>query len=271
MTFAAHCRHETHQLQQLLHAVGDRLQPGDVHALRAGSRHIQTILEFTSTSKRGCFQRFRNSLRRVGRRAGAVRDFDVLIDRLASLAEQKDQRPLDALQSRLRHKRTSAVKKLLRVLDEERKPFFAGLARLQTTLTPPISRKSSTAWREKAAAQAVAELKILAGWQELDGTALHQFRIRIRNLRDTLQLDASRYRALLRTLTAMKDALGEWHDWQLLMNLTQRQKWTAAAPFAEEVIRREQEARAAAVRAARDFQQAQRGRLRDSQSPVSTG
>src|SRR5205085_10736369 len=74
-----------------------------------------------------------------------------------------------------------------------------------------------------AATTAAAAVKLaveLAAPARLGKTTLHPYRIAVKELRNVLQLATGGARhALVDDLGEVKDAIGEWHDWQELIEI----------------------------------------------------
>jgi CHAD domain-containing protein len=56
----------------------------------------------------------------------------------------------------------------------------------------------------------------IAEWPPLDAVNIHEFRLRIKQLRYILQLDEKADAELLAALGSVQRRIGEWHDWEQL-------------------------------------------------------
>jgi CHAD domain-containing protein len=56
----------------------------------------------------------------------------------------------------------------------------------------------------------------LGDWKPLDAGNLHEFRLKVKQLRYTLQLDAQADSILVETLGDVQRRVGDWHDWHQL-------------------------------------------------------
>jgi CHAD domain-containing protein len=57
----------------------------------------------------------------------------------------------------------------------------------------------------------------------LSRSSLHAYRLKVKELRDVLQLlDRAEDKGFLKELGNVKDAIGEWHDWQVLTSIAAR-------------------------------------------------
>lgn len=116
--------------------------------------------------------------------------------------------------------RASQAKKLKKVAKKD----GPSLRRDLITLSKKIDRLAKSAAKDsfdtttqKAStlAQLASELKSPA---RLSKQNLHPYRLKVKDLRYALQLsDQAKQAELVKRLGAVKDAIGEWHDWEELV------------------------------------------------------
>ena len=59
----------------------------------------------------------------------------------------------------------------------------------------------------------------LGEWTPLDAGNMHEFRLKVKQLRYTLQLDAQADPALVEALGDVQRRIGDWHDWHQLAEI----------------------------------------------------
>jgi CHAD domain-containing protein len=62
----------------------------------------------------------------------------------------------------------------------------------------------------------------LANWPELGEENIHEFRIRVKQLRYMLQLSDAVDAKTIEDLSEVKDQVGDWHDWQELARIARQ-------------------------------------------------
>jgi CHAD domain-containing protein len=174
-------------------------------------------------------RRLLRGLARVRKRAGKVRDMDVLTGHSTSLHIDKDQDCLVQLVEHLGSARYRHAKKLSLEMRKSgpslRKRLKRASARLEKLIPDGKNndrgKKSSGAQTEVAAEAAAFVLKLAADLENpptLNKNNLHPYRLKVKELRNVLQLaDNPGDQAFIDTLGEVKDAVGEWHDWEELI------------------------------------------------------
>ncbi len=146
---------------------------------------------------------------------------DVLIGFTATLSNTGDEECLIQLVEHLSSKRVKSVRQLRRTFAAQRKQVRRRLKQcsglLEQRLT--VSKRSGAAKREWAADATATALDIwteLSEWPRLNQSNLHPFRLKMKELRYILQLAEENNLKFVQTLGKVKDAIGEWHDWNEL-------------------------------------------------------
>lgn len=200
----------------------------DVHAMRVATRRQRAAWRvFGSAYRPGRTKRYRNGLREVAARLGAVRDLDVLLegaDRYRADLPIPEQRALEPLLTRWRTERDEARVLLMRELDSARylrwlddyRNFVQteGAAVLPVAPTQPHRIRDTTATRIWAAYEQVRSYESVLRWADV--VTLHDLRIAGKWLRYTLEFvcealgDESTL--LVARVTALQDHLGLLND-----------------------------------------------------------
>lgn len=183
-----------------------------VHSFRTSSRRLETLLEEIAPRRDRHGKKLLKMLNAIRRRAGKVRDLDVQLEALRSLkVPQEPRRKTRLMQSliELRLKHEGKLRKLLRKLDIEEihrrfKQVHKGF-------------ETEGARDPLAVAQKIVAAAITGG-SSMDGEKLHRCRIAVKRARYAAELAEKSPAAteFIAELKCMQDALGNWHDWQLL-------------------------------------------------------
>ena len=185
--------------------------PEDVHKLRTKTRRLEAVVHaFSSDSDRKA-QRLLKLTEPVRKALGKVRDMDVFIAKVHRIGDDSTREGLVRLVEHIATRREKHLGRLRRIIEQHRKEIRRALGQYARSL------ESGNGVVSPAAAQILrAELD---HWPEIDAANLHEFRIRVKELRYMLQLSADTDRGLLDALGEVKDLAGEWHDWVELHEL----------------------------------------------------
>lgn len=202
----------------------DGRDPEGVHQARVATRRLRSDLRtFRPLLDREWTDDLRTDLRDIAERLGAVRDADVLGDRLsvtvAALAPA-DQRDAASLLAALRRSRTAARRRMLATL---RSPQYARLKEKlrSAAMAPRLAGDAQRAAHEVLPSLALRPWKRLnAGVRGLNANAsdddLHQVRILTKRARYAAEAVADvappEVAALAKALASLQDVLGLQHD-----------------------------------------------------------
>jgi CHAD domain-containing protein len=198
--------------------------PEEVHKLRVQARRLETILEaFWAVTRR----RERGILKQIARlrkRAGKVRDMDVLTAHLVTIPQLP--RETDCTVQLLEHlgaKRETQAARLQRVHHRYSRQLRKGLKRCAQQMKKMLRRNSNKPVHNNdpspgITASALALESELARAKTLNRRNLHSYRLQIKELRNLLQLARNAEQSdFVSRLGQAKDAIGEWHDWEELL------------------------------------------------------
>jgi CHAD domain-containing protein len=200
----------------------------DVHKMRVATRRQRAAWRvFGEAYRRGRTKPYRNGLRDIARRLGAVRDLDVQLEALAAYREHvsgPDQRALEPLVSAWRQYRDDARLLLLRELDSPGYARFIddyvdfvrteGADAAAVSATQPHRVRDTAPSRIWAAYEQVRTYEPVLRWADV--ATLHELRIAGKWLRYSLEFveealgDESR--PLIEHVTALQDHLGLMND-----------------------------------------------------------
>ncbi len=210
------------RLSRLLGLVSRAASPEPVHQLRATIRRNEALFHsLVAEPKRD--SKLEKKLKKLRRRAGSVRDLDVQVKVLRSVNIGGKGKQKIRISSALNRKRQREAKRLMEMLDAE------SLVRLRLQLREMallLTSDSSAARRgiligEESPSQHALRLfdELIKQMPSLDESNLHRFRTRCKQLRYIAEIEGKDRTAveITQILEPIQDAVGEWHDWTMLL------------------------------------------------------
>lgn len=217
-------REPIRKLRESLKHLEKNPPPEEVHKLRIQARRIESITSALTPAGGHKARRLIKPVKHLRRAAGGVRDMDVLTSNALSLCDRANKQSLARLVDYLRSARAKNALKLLKTVDRESKLTRRSL-RKYARLIKSAPRSSSGATRSSSATRppadplyaAVGELIAeLTAWPTIGVNNIHEFRLKVKELRYVLQALPESDKAFVDALGVVKDQIGEWHDWQQL-------------------------------------------------------
>jgi len=224
-------------LSKSLKGLSRKPRPEQVHKLRTSARRVQAIAAALPRILPKTSRRLVGSIEPLRKTAGRVRDMDVLAANLRKLAQDSSGgslAPLAPLIDRLQSARAGGAEKLRRQLERSGKKARHTLKVFahQAELSWPANGSGAHANGHAAHAgngsrrnglnpQAKRLAHRLAEWPPLDEENLHRFRVKLKELRYTLQLDAHADPGFVAALGSAQRSIGDWHDWRQLSTMVQ--------------------------------------------------
>jgi CHAD domain-containing protein len=205
-------------------------QPGvnAIHNLRTATRSLETTFTTLGIAANSKVRRLLRELRNVRKRAGKVRDMDVLTSDVLTLNQEGESNCYLRLVEYLGAARTKYAKKLRLaiVAAGPRVPrnLKRSSKRLKKLLQQPENTRPAISDAVPAAiAKAIQLSSSLTMPTVLNRQTLHPYRLKVKELRNVLQLsEQSGDQEFVDALGAVKDAIGEWHDWETLATIADR-------------------------------------------------
>jgi CHAD domain-containing protein len=225
------------KLRKLIKKAPKRPSLDQVHDLRTHARRFEAAAEALRLDSKRNERRALRALVRLRKRAGKVRDMDVLTAHSSNLHVRSDQdcqvELLEYLGSaRYRHARKLSLEIRERgpVLRRRLKRTAARFEKLVPNSGENRKKddesKSADRRMEATAEAAATALKLareLGDPPTLNKNNLHPYRLKVKELRNLLQLaDNPGNEAFLDALSEVKDAIGEWHDWEELITVADK-------------------------------------------------
>src|ERR1700730_2997954 len=215
------------KLRKLLKKAPRRPNPDEIHDLRTRIRRFEATLEALHMNSKRNERRLLRHLGRIRKCAGKVRDMDVLTGYASTVQVDQERDCLVQLLEYLGAERYRRAEQLHARMGkygaELRRRLKRTLAHLQKLV--PNHDKNRSGDRNTTAADAVAfVLKLsseLAKPATLNRKNLHAYRLKIKELRYVLEMaNDPGNQEFIDKLGEVKDAIGEWHDWEELIAIT---------------------------------------------------
>ncbi|HKV48322.1 MAG TPA: CHAD domain-containing protein [Candidatus Acidoferrales bacterium] len=212
------------KLRKILKKRAKPLEPEDVHDLRTRSRRIETSIQATQPSTKHNERTLLRNLRRIRKRAGKVRDMDVLTSHVLNLQVKGEEECRTRLAEHLGNERYKQAEKLRRTIKRYGEKTRRQLKRTHRRFAREIEGASSNGQKLESAAAitALQQSADLASPLTLNRGNLHPYRMKVKELRYVLQAgEGEGDRKFVASLSETKDAIGEWHDWEELTSIAQ--------------------------------------------------
>jgi CHAD domain-containing protein len=196
-----------------------------VHQVRTRARRFESILEALSLDTKRGQRRLLKDLSKIRRMAGKVRDMDVLSAHLAIVRFDEDQRDsVVELLEYLGAKRYRHAQRLHALMKKRSNSIRRRLKKTSSRLENALNKKKGAGHTAPETLDAVMmALKLsgeLASPHTLQRKNLHPYRLKVKELRDVLQMaEKPEDEKFIGALGKCKDAIGEWHDWKQLVRI----------------------------------------------------
>jgi CHAD domain-containing protein len=218
-------RKDIRTLRKFLKKSPKHATPEEVHSLRTDTRRFEAAMQALALDSDDNERRLLRALAKLRRRAGKVRDLDVLTGYVAAVKINEDDDCRVQLLEFLgvEHARQSTRLRSFAVKHSE------SLRRRLKHTSKHLKALASDSWINSTAPgkAMLLELRLqrqLATPVRLTRTTLHPYRIQVKELRYMLQMENHPAdQELIDTLGEIKDAVGEWHDWQELLKIAREQ------------------------------------------------
>lgn len=212
------------KIRKLLKKMPASPSPDEVHDLRTNSRRIEATLHALSLDAARPGRRVLKQISKLRKRAGKVRDMDVLTGYASQMPRLDGEREcLVDLLEYLGAQRQKHAKKLNLVRKQYASPLRKRLKQTSRQVDKALPRNGSQDSEEntvntEAAASALHLLSQLTQPAHLGRNNLHPYRLKVKELRNVLEMgENAKEKEFVKRLGEVKDAIGEWHDWEELL------------------------------------------------------
>jgi CHAD domain-containing protein len=217
------------KLRKLMKKAPKRPTPDQVHALRTNIRCLEAASETVGPNPSRRERRLLRDLRRIRKRAGKVRDMDVLTADAASLHLVQEQECAVELLQYLGAKRYEHAGRLHAALRQTGKDLGRRVKKFSKRLAKRIPKSGQGPSNgqppapTEAAAVAIRLSSELTMPPNLNRKNLHPYRLKVKELREVLCLaEKPANPEFIDVLGKVKDAIGDWHDWEELVAIAPR-------------------------------------------------
>jgi CHAD domain-containing protein len=214
-------RKPVRKVRKLLKKMSAEPTPEQIHDFRTNSRSMEATLQAFGLENSGLRRRVLKPLSQLRKRAGKIRDMDVLTTYAASVhTEDGEQDCAVQLLEHLGAQRLKYARKFHSASRLDGSKLRRGLKQVRREL----DRKGAMVEDKKTllAEPSSSALKLatdLGSIGRLEHSNLHPFRLQVKELRNVLRLSDAPDQDLIAALAKVKDAIGEWHDWEELVNI----------------------------------------------------
>ena len=209
------------KLRKLLNKLPKQPSADQVHDIRTRTRGTEAVLHALQLDGQRKGRRVLKAVTPVRKRAGKVRDMDVLIGFASTLSSEREKECIVELLEHLGHHRFREARKLHKTVVGRRRLATASLKRCSSAIQRNFNgTKGKSDWPAATAATALRLTGELASWPRLNATNLHEFRLKVKELRYVLQLSGETGE-FAEMLGEVKDKIGEWHDWAELASIAE--------------------------------------------------
>lgn len=192
--------------------------PEQIHDLRTHARKLESALHALSLDSNSAERQLLKSIKRVRRRAGKIRDMDVLMAHVCSAKVNGEQDCEVQLLEHLGTQRRKQAKKLHSTMLKEAGVLKKALRQEAAELENLLQDGKPSEAAADSMARAVELTTELSGPRWLNRSNLHPYRLKVKELRYVLQMaETDGQPAFVKELGKVKDAIGEWHDWEELI------------------------------------------------------
>jgi CHAD domain-containing protein len=209
------------KLRRFLKHTPKHTTPKKVHSLRTAIRRFEAAMQALALESNANERRLLGKLAKLRKRAGKVRDLDVLTGYVADLNVNDEQECQIELLEYLGSERADRSEQLHSFAVKHGESLRRRLKRTASYLETSLG--DVTARQMEPGDTMFSELRLqqeLTGPFRLTKNNLHPYRLQVKELRYMLQMEKDPAdRELIETLGQVKDAIGEWHDWLQLQTI----------------------------------------------------
>jgi len=200
--------------------------PDLVHDVRTSSRRIEAIVAALALDSKPGVKRLLRSLNRVRKQAGKLRDMDVLTGFASPLKVDQEQDCVVQLVEFLGSQRYKKAAKMQAIVREQAPTLRRRLQLCSKRVEKFVGKDESQQPNRTAPAEVTGlALRLSSELQRpprLTRSTLHPYRLQVKQLQYVLQLAGDQppeQQRFVEKLKQVKDAIGEWHDWQELLSI----------------------------------------------------
>lgn len=216
-------RKPARKLRKLIKKMPAQPTPEQVHDLRTSTRKMEATLQAFALDATGFGRRILKPLSRLRKRAGRVRDMDVFTAYITSIRPQNGEQDCTVqLLEHLGAQRRKYARKLHSASRQHGSQLRKRLKQAERKLCRAETRTQKNGFTAEPSSSALDLASELTAIPRLNHSNLHPFRLKVKELRNVLRLAQAPDEHLVESLGKVKDAIGEWHDWQELAGIAEK-------------------------------------------------
>ena len=206
--------------------VEDKAPPKNVHRVRTTIRRIESLVSYTNPDLDKKLERTLEKMADLRKLAGKVRDLDVqvgLLDTLANGSTVRDRKSLAELLGKKRDRQAGRLISSIKKVQDSK--FFARMGRIaEESGAVPQGKNRPLAPLAEARAQLAEMATDFSSHQTIKLSRLHTARVNLKRIRYLAELaeESAEQKNFIRELKSVQDAVGDWHDWQELANTAEK-------------------------------------------------
>ncbi|MGZ4732051.1 MAG: CHAD domain-containing protein [Terriglobales bacterium] len=206
-------------LRKLLKRFPERPLPEDVHRLRTHTRRLESMLQALMLESKRNERRLLEAVARLRKRAGKVRDIDVLVGLVCMLRVSGENDCRIQLLEYLGALRFRRARKLYKLVQMDGHEIKRRLKRCLEDIDQALENRDVSLYAVALSRRLSAEL---ASPRRLGAGNLHAYRKKVKRLYYLVQVLDHGSAQFAETLGTVKDAIGEWHDWEELAAIAEQ-------------------------------------------------
>jgi len=214
------------KLRRLLNTLDSDSAPEQVHDLRTSARRFDAAFKALGLDDAGIPKSVFKELGRLRKRAGRVRAMDVLTEFAAAIRSKDEAECHVRLLEHLGARRQKQAAKLHTEAKQLRRELRKALDQASSRITRLLREKDAGAANSivaNAAATAIRLSAQLSAPPHLNKTNLHPYRLKVKELQSILLMaEAPSRPRFVEDLGDVKNAIGEWHDWEELVGIASK-------------------------------------------------
>ena len=214
----------TDDLSKFVSKLRDKVTEKSVHRLRTSVRRMETFVNYTKPKLGRKYEKALDELRVMRKRAGKVRDLDIQIGLLNTVGNGSASADRRTLLDALKKKRVRQANRLASAIKKVQGASFRD--RLERIGEKAVDGTGSNSQPLQAVQKELNQLATeFSSRQALKPARLHELRISLKLLRYQAELapESAEQKTLTERLKSVQDAIGEWHDWELLAASAEKQ------------------------------------------------
>jgi CHAD domain-containing protein len=216
----------TKDLSKILSKLSDETTPKSIHRLRTTIRRIESIVGYARPDLGKKLERSLETLEDLRKRAGKVRNVDVqkkLLGKIGNGSTATDRKRLADILEKKREKQIRRMSSAVARCGD--KKFLSRIEKIADRVALVSSEPGKILAPLEEARLELARMADQFSSHSIKPNRLHQARIQLKKLRYVAELaeESPEGKVFVAEIKAVQDRVGEWHDWEELALLAEKQ------------------------------------------------